>query len=163
MQRQVPTAFRVSAKAVEEFHTFSMRCWTLDNFFYELLVSGNHTRRSPSYFAVACSARQSTVAFGRISQCLREGCAHAVRNWKSGHHFYVLPLTELFLCNAWLTFRYIYLVNSWRLLDEFPSFSTCWVDSDPVVDSRPALRGDFSRVSQHGEACTVDASTAWSA
>ena len=43
-QRQVSTAFRLPAEAVEEFHKFSTRRWIL-HFFYGLPESGSHSPR----------------------------------------------------------------------------------------------------------------------
>ena len=48
--------------------------------------------------------------------------------------------------NAWLNSGYMFLHIFWRLLDVFPTFSTCWVYSDPAIDSRPAFRGVLSLV-----------------
>ena len=80
----------------------------------------------PTKPLVPCGRLFGVSVFGcmwkNFSQCLREGGAHAVRNWKSGHYFYVLSLAVLFLRNAWLYSGYMYLVSSWRLLTCFLIF-----------------------------------------
>ena len=51
---------------------------------------------------VPCSPLFGGSAYGcfwkNLTQCLREGCAQAVRTWKSGHYVYAISLTELFFC-----------------------------------------------------------------
>ena len=60
---------------------------------------------------------------------------------ESGHYFYVPPWAGLSLCNAWLTVGTFTSSALGGLLTNFQSFLRVGVDSDPVVDSRPALPG----------------------
>ena len=56
-------------------------------FFNKLFVSGSHL--------LPVITRQSTVAFRKTSPTLREGCARAVRTWKSVHYFNELLETTI--------------------------------------------------------------------
>ena len=81
MQRQDPTAFRLPMEAMEEFRIFS----TCSCSRHPHLDSGQFPRIWQTLAPV--HMRQSTTAFGRISQFLRNGGARAVRTGNlSGHY-----------------------------------------------------------------------------
>ena len=119
-----------------------------------------------------CSARQSMVAFGRISGIIYVVSAHE----ESAHGNLDAVSTSLVAGlprNARFNSGFMFLFRFWTLLNAFPTFSTCWVYSDLAIDSRPALRGVLSLsllkarfeelnmgyfVLQIGVVCTVDAS-----
>ena len=90
-----------------------------------------------------------------FAQCLREGCARAVHTLKSGHYSHG-PLNSAGYSSS------ASLVRQWiHVLRQFGCFWTSRLhfylkgNSDPEVDSRPALRRVASRF---GEVCIVDAS-----
>ena len=97
--------------------------------------------------------RQSTDAFTRISVYFvvvaLEPFAYGNLDTTS-----TFSLAGLFSCNAWLECSSS--VPGWTKFLHFLVNGS----SDPAVDSRPALWGDF-HVLQHGEECTVDAPIAW--
>ena len=131
---------------------------------YVLLVTGWHS--------ALVFSRQYMVTSGRIS-----GIFYVVsaRQQSALGNLDVIPLPSLagLPRNAWLNSGYMLLCSFRRLLDVFPIFSTCWVYSDLVINSRPALRSvlplifhkarfeelnmDYF-VLQNGVVCTVDAS-----
>ena len=67
------TTTTTKTEAVEEFHIFPTRNWTLDIYFCEPLVSGNHSPR--------CTCVSPRLLLGRIS---RRRCP-SPSHWKSGH------------------------------------------------------------------------------
>ena len=140
-QRQVPTAFRVLLRVWNgSFLREALRCSHLDpgHYSFVLLVTGWHS--------APVLSRQSMVALVRIS-----GIFYVVSAPEQSAHGN-LDATSTSLVgwslprNAWLNSGYMFLYSFWRLLDVFLTFSTCWVNSDPATDSRPALRGFVSLV-----------------
>ena len=80
MQRQVPTAFSLFAGAVEEFHGFLRAVLR-----YPHLDPGHYFYEPSLYLAGTCPHVHASVYgcfWKNVTQCLRHGCARAVRTWR---------------------------------------------------------------------------------
>ena len=123
----------------------------LDNFFFELLVSGSPFCCQTKPLVPGSHLFGASVygCSGRIfAQCLCEVTrllSRSPRIWQ------VLFFTQYLG-------GYMFLVSSRVLFDEFPTISYIFYEkgsSEPAIDSRPTLRGVISHVHAEWEKCAL--------
>ena len=147
-----------SSKAGSHCFQVPLRVWKKSTYFLRAVSRYSHLDPGHSSFELLItgwhSARCSPASLWWLLEELQILSTWCVRlcspHMKSGRYFHVprwLVSSAQCLAQQWLHVP----VQSPEVWTKFPMFSKCWVYSDPAVDSRSALQGVLSLVSE----CTV--------